>query len=115
VAMQFAYQFPERTERLVLVASGGLGPDVSPLIRAITTPGFHPVMAMLTLPGVRHAGKVGLRSLAKLPLPHTRDLDGSPRSTTPSRTRPPVTRSGTWSARSSTGAARWSPWPTAPT
>ena len=42
VAMQFAYQFPERTERLILVASGGLGPDVSPLIRAITTPGFHP-------------------------------------------------------------------------
>ena len=30
VAMQFAYQFPERTERLMLVASGGLGPEVSP-------------------------------------------------------------------------------------
>ena len=29
VAMQFAYQFPERTERLVLVGSGGLGPEVS--------------------------------------------------------------------------------------
>ena len=29
VAMQFAYQFPERTERLILVASGGLGPEVS--------------------------------------------------------------------------------------
>ena len=28
--MQFAYQFPERTERLILVASGGLGPEVSP-------------------------------------------------------------------------------------
>ncbi len=27
VAMQFAYQFPERTERLVLVGSGGAGPD----------------------------------------------------------------------------------------
>ena len=27
VAMQFAYQFPERTERLMLVGSGGLGPD----------------------------------------------------------------------------------------
>ena len=26
VAMQFAYQFPEMTERLVLVSSGGLGP-----------------------------------------------------------------------------------------
>ena len=30
VAMQFAYQFPERTERLVLVGSGGLGPEVRP-------------------------------------------------------------------------------------
>ena len=26
IAMQFAYQFPELTERLVLVSSGGLGP-----------------------------------------------------------------------------------------
>src|SRR4029453_5089360 len=29
VAAQFAYQFPERCERLVLVASGGAGRDVS--------------------------------------------------------------------------------------
>ena len=29
VAMQFAYQFPERTERMILVASGGLGPEVT--------------------------------------------------------------------------------------
>jgi pimeloyl-ACP methyl ester carboxylesterase len=29
VAMQIAYQFPELTERLVLVSSGGLGPEVS--------------------------------------------------------------------------------------
>ena len=34
VAMQFAYQFPERTERMVLVAPGGLGPEVTPMIRA---------------------------------------------------------------------------------
>ena len=74
VAMQFAYQFPERTERLVLVASGGLGPEVSPAIRAVTTPGFHQVMGLLTLPGIRHVGRAGLRSLAKAPLPHTRDL-----------------------------------------
>src|SRR3954462_12793806 len=39
VAMQFAYQFPERTERLVLVASGGAGRGVSPLLRACTLPG----------------------------------------------------------------------------
>ena len=41
VAMQFAYQFPERTERMILVAPGGLGPEVTPAIRAITTPGLR--------------------------------------------------------------------------
>jgi len=39
VAMQFAYQFPERVQRLVLVASGGLGKEVSPLLKAVTLPG----------------------------------------------------------------------------
>ncbi len=75
VAMQFAYQFPERTERLMLVASGGLGPEVSPAIRAITTPGFHQAMSLLTLPGVRHVGTAGLRALARTPLRLTHDLD----------------------------------------
>ncbi len=75
VAMQFAYQFPERTERLMLVASGGLGPDVSPAIRAISTPGFRQVMSVLTLPGIRHAGKAGLRALSATGLSLTRDLD----------------------------------------
>ena len=75
VAMQFAYQFPERTERLMLVASGGLGPEVTSGIRAISTPGFHEVMGVLTLPGVRHLGIAGLRALSDLPLKATRDLD----------------------------------------
>lgn len=39
IAMQFAYQFPERCERLVLVGSGGLGEEVSPLLRILTLPG----------------------------------------------------------------------------
>ena len=39
VAMQLAYQFPERCERLVLVASGGLGREVSPVLRAVALPG----------------------------------------------------------------------------
>jgi pimeloyl-ACP methyl ester carboxylesterase len=39
VAMQFSYQFPEMVERLVLVSSGGLGPDVSPILRAAALPG----------------------------------------------------------------------------
>src|SRR3954465_10950262 len=34
IAMQFPYQFPERTERLVLVSSGGLGREVHLLLRA---------------------------------------------------------------------------------
>jgi pimeloyl-ACP methyl ester carboxylesterase len=39
IAMQFSYQFPERCERLVLVASGGLGPDVGLPLRLATLPG----------------------------------------------------------------------------
>ncbi len=39
IAMQFAYQFPEMVERLVLVSSGGLGPEVSPVLRAAALPG----------------------------------------------------------------------------
>ena len=75
VAMQFAYQFPERTERMVLVAPGGLGPEVSPAIRAITLPGFHQVMGVLTLPGLRHLTKASLRALATSGMTKARDLD----------------------------------------
>ena len=39
VAMQFCYQFPERVDRVVLVASGGLGREISPWLRAATLPG----------------------------------------------------------------------------
>ncbi len=75
VAMQFAYQFPERTERMVLVAPGGLGPEVTPAIRAITLPGFHQAMGVVTLPGVRHAAKTALRTLACSGVSRARDLD----------------------------------------
>jgi pimeloyl-ACP methyl ester carboxylesterase len=74
VAMQFAYQFPERTERMILIAPGGLGPEVTPFIRAITLPGFHQVMGVATLPGIRHAGKAGLRALSRTRLHAARDL-----------------------------------------
>ncbi|MEO9323447.1 alpha/beta fold hydrolase [Nocardioides sp. C4-1] len=74
VAMQFAYQFPERTERMMLVASGGLGPEVTPAIRAVTTPGFHQAMGLLTLPGVRHLGVAGLKAASATGLKAARDL-----------------------------------------
>ena len=75
VAMQFAYQFPERTERMILVAPGGLGSEVTPAIRAITLPFFHQAMGVVTLPGVRHLTTAGLRALAASGLPQARDLD----------------------------------------
>ena len=74
VAMQFAYQYPERTERLDLVGSGGLGPEVSPAIRAITAPGFHQVMAVLAAPGLRHLTTTALRMLARTRVSPLRDL-----------------------------------------
>jgi pimeloyl-ACP methyl ester carboxylesterase len=75
VAMQFAYQFPERTERMVLVAPGGLGPEVTKAIRMITLPGFHQAMGLVTMPGLRQLTKASLRALSTSGLAHTRDLD----------------------------------------
>jgi pimeloyl-ACP methyl ester carboxylesterase len=48
IAMQFMYQFPERCERLVLVSSGGLGREVTPMLRALTLPGANLALAALT-------------------------------------------------------------------
>lgn len=75
VAMQFAYQFPERTERLMLVAPGGLGREVTPAIRAVTLPGFHAAMGLLTTPGLRHLATGLLRTAATVDHPVLRDLD----------------------------------------
>lgn len=75
VAMQFAYQYPERTDRLVLVGSGGLGPEVTPAIRAITTPGFHQVMGVLSVPGLRHLTTTAMRLLSRSGVRQLRDLD----------------------------------------
>ena len=72
VAMQFAYQFPERVERLVLVDSGGLGSEVSLVLRAATLPGAEYVLPLLASGPLRGAGaalgsvlgRVGLRASA---------------------------------------------------
>lgn len=75
VAMQFAYQFPERTERLVLVDAGGLGAEVTALIRAIGLPGYQLALGLLTLPGVRQLNTGLLRTLKATGLRDLRDLD----------------------------------------
>jgi pimeloyl-ACP methyl ester carboxylesterase len=56
VAMQLAYQFPERCERLVLVSSGGLGQEVALLLRALTLPGAEHLMPIACNGRVRDAG-----------------------------------------------------------
>jgi pimeloyl-ACP methyl ester carboxylesterase len=56
VAMQFFWQFPQRVERLVLVSSGGLGHEVSPLLRSAALPGASAALRVVA----------GRRSLAAL-------------------------------------------------
>jgi pimeloyl-ACP methyl ester carboxylesterase len=56
IALQFVYQFPERSGRLVLVSSGGLGREVHPLLRAATLPGSELVLPLISNDTVRNAG-----------------------------------------------------------
>ncbi|HEY5187690.1 MAG TPA: alpha/beta fold hydrolase [Solirubrobacteraceae bacterium] len=53
IVMQLAYQFPELVERLVLVSSGGLGPEVSPVLRAAALPGSGLFIAATAKAGSR--------------------------------------------------------------
>ena len=48
VAMQFAYQFPERCERLALASSGGLGREVHTALRAAALPGSEVVLPLIS-------------------------------------------------------------------
>jgi pimeloyl-ACP methyl ester carboxylesterase len=60
IAMQFAYQFPQMAERLVLICSGGLGKEVTPLLRAMTLPGSEFVLPLILAPQLHQlAGAVG--------------------------------------------------------
>ncbi len=69
VAMQFSYQYPERTERLVLVGSGGLGREVNRILRFLSLPGSAAVLRLACAAPVlgaiesvgRGAARVGLR------------------------------------------------------
>jgi pimeloyl-ACP methyl ester carboxylesterase len=73
VAMQFAYQYPERCERLVLVSSGGLGREVHVMLRAAVLPGAEFVLPWLAAgasrgigAAVKAMGKIGFRESADL-------------------------------------------------
>jgi pimeloyl-ACP methyl ester carboxylesterase len=74
IAMQFAYQFPERCERLVLVSSGGLGREVHLLLRAAALPGADWVLPLLASSRSLGAGRAVGGLLGRLRLLPRGDL-----------------------------------------
>ena len=75
VAMQLAYQFPERCDRLVLVSSGGLGREVHPLLRAAALPGAEFVLPLVCATKLRDAGNAVWGALGQLGLSAGPDLE----------------------------------------
>jgi pimeloyl-ACP methyl ester carboxylesterase len=76
VAMQFAYQFPDRLDRLVLVDSGGLGEEVSIVLRAATLPGAEYVLPLLASGPLRAAGAALGSVLGRVGLKANADVRG---------------------------------------
>ncbi len=68
VAMQLSYQFPERCERLILVDSGGLGREVSFLLRAATLPFSEVVLPVLAHTRLLDAGRAVSRMFGRVGL-----------------------------------------------
>lgn len=61
VAMQFVYQHPDYAQRLVLISSGGLGPDVGLVLRLLSAPGAELVLPIIAPKPVLSVGNT-LRS-----------------------------------------------------
>ena len=79
IAMQFAYQFLERCERLVLVDSGGLGREAHPLLRLAALPGAHLVLPWLSTTTSRGVGAL-VRGMTRVGIRAGPDLDETWRS-----------------------------------
>ncbi|MGZ6825557.1 MAG: alpha/beta fold hydrolase [Mycobacteriales bacterium] len=77
VALQLAYQYPERVERLVLVAAGGLGAEVHPFFRAAALPGAGTALGLSSLAPVRAPVLAASRLLSRLGLVDPEDVDGA--------------------------------------
>lgn len=70
VALQFAHQHKEYCRRLVLISSGGLGPDLGRLLRMLSLPGAEIALQLLAS---RPAVEVG-KALRKRALSSGRDV-----------------------------------------
>ncbi len=75
IAMQLSYQFPEMCERLVLVDSGGLGREVSLLLRAAALPGAEYVLPVLATTRLLDAGRLATGLLGRVGLRLGTDIE----------------------------------------
>jgi pimeloyl-ACP methyl ester carboxylesterase len=76
VAMQLAYQHPENCDRLVLVSSGGLGREVSWMLRILAAPGMEYAMPVLFPRFVREGGNSVIQFLHKAGFRNARIVEG---------------------------------------
>lgn len=66
VAGQFAYQYPELVERLVLVGTGGVTKDVNPALRALSLPFSEYILGLMSIPAVFATFSTAAKSLQNL-------------------------------------------------
>lgn len=66
VAMQFAYQYPQMVERLVLVSAGGVTRDIHPLLRLASVPIVNEALMLLRIPGAMPSIRVVGTLLSRL-------------------------------------------------
>lgn len=76
IAMQFCYQFPDLVSRLVLVDTGGIGPEVNPALRAATLPGAELVLPLLFSPSLHDGVLKARRFLSGFGLRGSPDVEG---------------------------------------
>ena len=112
VAMQFAYQFPQLVDRLILVGAGGVTKDVNIALRIASLPMGSEALALLRLPLVLPALQVPGRVAGAVfgstgAGPRSARRAADPRR--PARADRVRRRSPAHCAPWSTGAARWSP------
>ncbi len=74
IAMQFGYLFPQRVNRLVLVSSGGLGRELSLLLRAAALPGAELVLPVIASRWVRDRAATVAGGLGRLGIGPGSDL-----------------------------------------
>ncbi|HEV7791634.1 MAG TPA: alpha/beta hydrolase [Pseudonocardia sp.] len=75
VAMSFGYQFPERTDRLGLISSGGLGAELTLALRAASVPGALRAAHAVTALSPRWLRQLARHAVTELGLAPGADVD----------------------------------------